>query len=328
MNHVLVTGGTGFLGEHVVRALVADGAGAVRVLARAGSAALEALGVEVVRADITMGGVDLERALAGCDGVFHLAGVVSRDLDDAQRMMRTHVDGTRELMRAAAQAGVSRVVLASTSGTIAVAEDDRPRDESAPYATRLVARWPYYLSKIYQEQECLRLGEQLGIEVVVVCPSLLLGPGDRRQSSTGDVQRFLRRQIPVVPDGGLNFVDVRDAAAATVAAMQRGRPGERYLLGGPNWTFHEFFGRLSRVAKVPPPRLRVPEALARVGAGLMERAYRRFDREPPVDRQSVEMGACYWYVDASKAARELGFEAREPAETLTDTVRDLRDRTP
>jgi dihydroflavonol-4-reductase len=240
-------------------------------------------------------------------------------------MMRLHVDGSRALMHAAKTAGVRRVVVASTSGTIAVARDDAPRDESAPYATEVVSGWPYYLSKIYQEKLCLELGKQLGLEVVVVNPSLLLGPGDRRLSSTGDVQKFLQRRIPVVPEGGLNFVDVRDAAVATAAAMARGRAGERYLLGGTNWSFAEFFGRLSRVAKVAPPRLKLPSELSRLGASVLEHVYKRIGREAPVDRQSVEMGEHFWYVDASRAERELGFEVREPAETLTDTVRYLRD---
>jgi len=321
---VLVTGGTGFLGEHVVRRLLEDGRYQVRVMARSHAPVLETLDVEIVRGDVTSDEAELAGALAGCAGVFHLAGMVSRDPDDGQLMMRVHVDGSRRLMAAAAKARVKRVVLASTSGTVAVARDDEPRDETAPYATEVVSNWPYYLSKIYQEKETLRLGTELGIEVVVVNPSLLLGPGDRRMSSTGDVQRFMRKQIPIVPDGGVNFVDVRDAAAATVAAMERGRPGERYLLGGPNWTCKEFFGRLERVTKVSGPRLRLPNNLSRFGASVLEHLYKKLDREPPVDRMSVEMSEHFWYVDSSKAERELGFEAREPTETLVDTVRYLR----
>ncbi len=325
MKTVLVTGGTGFLGEHLVRELVETGSYEVRAMARSHSPVLEALGVELIRADITTDDSELSAALDGCYGVFHLAGMVSRDPDDGQLMMRIHVDGTRKLMRAAAKAKVKRVVVASTSGTIAVAKDDRPRDETAPYATEVVSGWPYYLSKIYQEKEAFALGEQLGVEVIAVNPSLLLGPGDRRMSSTGDVQKFLRKQIPVVPEGGINFVDVRDAARATVAAMDKGRPGERYLLGGPNWTFEEFFGRLSRVAKVGVPRLKLPASVQRFGASVMERIYKRFDRSSPVDRQSVEMGEHFWWIDSTKAQTELDFEVREPGETLADTVRYLRD---
>ncbi|HLU67857.1 MAG TPA: NAD-dependent epimerase/dehydratase family protein [Kofleriaceae bacterium] len=319
----LVTGATGFLGEHVARELCARGDVRVRTLARTPSPILAELGAEELRGDVTSA-EDCARAVAGCEGVFHLAGLVSRDPDDGQRMMRVHVDGTRTLLEACARAGVRRVVVASSSGTVAVSKEERVHDESMGYATEVVAGWPYYASKVYQEKVALELGAALGIEVVIVCPSLLLGPGDRRLSSTKDVLRFLRGQIPIVPPGGINFVDARDAAAATVAAMERGRSGERYLLGGPNWTFAEFFARLSRVARKGAPRLRVPSRLARAGASLLEHAYRAAGKEPPVDRISVEMGEHFWYLDSSRAERELGFEARDPLLTLADTVKYLR----
>jgi dihydroflavonol-4-reductase len=167
-------------------------------------------------------------------------------------------------------------------------------------------------------------GKKLGIEVVAVNPSLLLGPGDRRLSSTGDVRKFIKKQIPVLPEGGINFVDARDAALATAAALDKGRDGERYLLGGPNWTMKEFFGRLGRVANVAPPRLKLPAKWNKFGAGLVEELYRWRDKEPPVDRISVEMADHYWWIDSSKAERELGFEARDPQLTLHDTVAYLR----
>jgi dihydroflavonol-4-reductase len=292
-------------------------------MARSKSSALEELGVEIFTGDV-LRGEDCARALEGCEAVFHLAGLVSRDKDDGQLMMRIHVDGTRRLLEAAAAAGIRRVVVASSSGAVAVSEDERIHDEEDGYATEVVAGWPYYTSKIFQEKVAFDLGAKLGLEVVVVSPSLLLGPGDRRLSSTKDVLRFLRKQIPVVPKGGLNFVDVRDAAAATVAALEKGRAGERYLLGGPNWTFAEFFGRLERVAKVSSPRVRLPGRLTVLGAGLLEGAYRAAGREPPVDRISVEMGQHFWYLDSSKAERELGFEPRDPQLTLADTVKYLR----
>ena len=319
---VLVTGGTGFLGEHLCRELAQRGL-AVTALARTRSDVLDELGVTLVRGDVLTGPA-LDAALAGVDAVFHLAGVVSRDPEDGQRMMRLHVDGTRRVLEAMARAGVRRIVLASTSGTVAVSKHETILDERSGYATELVAGWPYYASKIYQERLAFELGPSLGLEVIAVNPSLLLGPGDRRLSSTGDVRRFLRRDIPVVPDGGINFVDARDAAAATATALERGRPGERYLLGGPNWTMKDFFGRLSRVAKVAPPRLRLPAKLNRWGASLIEEVYRRRGKEPPVDRISVEMSEHYWWFDSTKAETELGFEARDPLLTLHDTVTYLR----
>ncbi len=321
--NVVVTGGTGFLGEHLVRQLLESGEHKPVVLARSTSPVLAKLGVTQVRGSVSEG-TELEDCLSGCEGVFHLAGVVSRDPEDSQRMMRTHVDGTRSLIESAARAGVRRVVVASSSGTIAVSESERIHDERSGYATEVAAGWPYYASKIYQEKLALQLGEELGIEVVVVNPSLLLGPGDRRLSSTEDVLKFLRREIPMVPRGGVNFVDVRDAAAATIAALTKGKSGERYLLGGPNWTFDEFFGRLERAAKVSPPRLKLPSKWQRFGAGLMQEVYRAAGKDSPVDKIAVDMSQHFWWMDSAKANRELGFESRDPGLTLVDTVNYLR----
>jgi dihydroflavonol-4-reductase len=326
----LVTGGTGFLGAHVVKALV-DRGERVRVLTRGGAGELDGLGVEIVQGDVVRdleGSTPLDRALDGCATVYHLAGFVSREPDDGQRMMRVHIDGTRRVLEASAKAAVRRVVLASTSGTIAVSDaaPDPLPDETAPYPTERVSSWPYYLSKIYQEKLALDLAATLKLELVVVNPSLLLGPGDTRDSSTGDVKRFLRKEIPIVPPGGVSFVDARDAADATVAAMERGRPGERYLLGGPNWSCAEFFGRLERVSKVRAPRLKIPNTLALGATRLLGHAYRALDKQAPVDTQSVEMSQVWWWFDSSKAARELGFSPRDPGETLDETVRDVRSR--
>jgi hypothetical protein len=224
----------------------------------------------------------------------------ARDPSDAQRMMRLHVDGTRRVLERMAAAGVRRMVLASTSGTIGVSRDEAILDESAPYAEDIVAGWPYYASKIFQERLAFEHGKRLGIEVVAVNPSLLLGPGDRRLSSTGDVRKFLRREIPTIPDGGISFVDARDAAAATASALDRGRTGERYLLGGPNWTTKEFFARLGRIADVAPPRLKLPASWARWGAGVMEELYRWRGKQPPVDRISVEMAEHYYQLAANQ----------------------------
>jgi dihydroflavonol-4-reductase len=326
---ILVTGGTGFLGAHLVAALRERGE-PVRVLSRGPAPELDALGAEVVAGDVTRdleGATPLARALDGVDRIFHLAGFVSRHADDGQRMMRVHVDGTRRLFQAAHQAAVRRIVLASTSGTIAVSRTPEPiLDERAPYPVEIVSGWPYYLSKIYQEKLALDLAATLGIELVVVNPALLLGPGDTRDSSTGDVKKFLRREIPIVPPGGVCFVDARDAAAATLAAMERGRAGERYLLGAANWSCAEFFGRLERASKVRGPRLKLPDRAARGVAAFLEQAWHAFDRPAPVERISVEMSQVFWYCDWSKARRELDFAPRDPGETLDATIRDLRAR--
>lgn len=360
---VLVTGGTGFLGEHLVRVLRKRGQ-AVRVLCREPTPELVELGASVYQGDLLAGLartspipeatpestaakaappafssddldqsdlLHVDRIAAALDGVrevYHLAGLVSRDPEKTQAMMQLHVDGTRRVLHACKRAGVRRVLLASTSGTIAISKHAEPiADETWPYPVDLCGDWPYYLSKIYQEKLALRLAAQLGLELVVVNPSLLLGPGDRRGSSTMDVRKFLCGEIPVVPSGGVNFVDVRDVAEACVVAMARGRSGERYLLGGPNWTFRDFLGRLERISKIEGPWLRLPsrfsDALTRA-VRAVDHAYRHRGHSAPVDRISFEMSQHFWYCDSSKAQRELGFLMRDPAETLDDTIRDVR----
>ena len=321
---ILVTGGTGFLGSALVPILAADGH-ALRLLARGGAPEAEALGAEVVRAPLEDAEA-LPRALEGVEAVYHLAGQVAFDAEDPAALYRLHVEGTRRLLQACADAGVSRFVLASSSGTIGVSREERTATEADDYPIAAVARWPYYLSKIYQEKTALRFHRDTGLPVVVLNPSLLLGPGDARLSSTDVVFKFLERRIPAMPSGGLSFVDVRDAARAFAAALTRGRPGERHLLGGANMTFADFFGRLSRLSGVAPPAVRLPSAANVLGAKLLERFHQWRESEPPISSAEVEMGEHFWYVDSAKAERELGFAPRDPQETLFETVRYLDER--
>jgi dihydroflavonol-4-reductase len=316
--NLLVTGATGFLGSALLPLLARQGH-QLRVLARTDAAAASALGAEVVRASLS----DREAvrgALAGIDAVYHLAGQVSFDGKDPAALYRLHVEGTRTLLEDAHAAGVKRFVLASSSGTIAISRDERIHTEADDHPITVVARWPYYLSKIYQEKTAFRFHRDTGLEVVALNPSLLLGPGDARLSSTDVVFKFLERRIPAMPSGGLSFVDVRDAAQAFAAALTRGRPGERYLLGGANMTFADFFGRLSRLSGVAPPALRLPTAANVAGARLLERFHAWRGSEPPLSTEEVEMGEHFFYVDSSKAEAELGFAPRDPQETLHETV--------
>ena len=321
----LVTGGTGFLGGHLVRQLVADGEKNVRVLSTSAPAWLAGLGVETVEGSITNPG-DVARAVAGVESVYHLAGRVSRDPSDGHEMYKLHVDGTRLLCEAASSAGVKSIVLASTSGTIAVTkEGEIVPDETWPAPLDLISRWPYYASKFYQERAALEHFAGADARLVIVNPSLLLGPGDDRLSSTKVVLDFLARKIAAVPGGGLSFVDARDAAAALVAAMRRGRHGERYLLGAANWTFEKFFGRLERLTKTAAPRLSLPSGLAVAGARGLSALYRHWKLAPPVEPAEIEMAEHFWYVDCAKAARELSFRPRDPQETLHETVSYVRE---
>ncbi len=328
MRRVLVTGATGFLGAHLVKLLVARGE-RVRVLTRAAAAPeLDDLDVEIVEGSIGKASV-VREAVDGVDAVYHCAGLVSRDHDAASQIYRLHVDATRLLLESAEAAKVERVVVVSTSGTVAVSKDeDEVSTEASPYRYETVRDWPYYLSKIYQEKLALDFGARSKLDAVVVNPSLLLGPGDSRLSSTGDVLKFLERKIPVVPSGGLNFVDARDAAAGLILAMEKGKRNERYLLGGPNWTFAEFFSRLARVSDVRAPTARIPDGAARFGASVVDALYRLRggEKRAPLDPVGVEMSQHFWYLDATRARTELGWEPRDPMETIDDTVAWLKER--
>jgi dihydroflavonol-4-reductase len=322
----LVTGGTGFLGTHLLRVLAeAPERGAIRVLAHAAPPPwLTELDVEVVRGSVTGPG-EVERALAGVDRVYHLAGMVSHKPEDAHRMYAVHVDGTRILCEAAARAGVRRIVMASTSGTVAVSRrEDDVADEDTPAPVDIVARWAYYASKLYQE-EAARRACAGKVELVTLNPSLLLGPGDDRLSSTRPILQFMSRDIALMPAGGLSVVDARDVAALMPVAMSRGRAGERYLVGAANWTFAEFFGRLERLTKIAAPKLRFSGDFPSLAARAQAALYRGIGRKVPVDPESVEMAQCFWYLDAGKAARELGFVPRDPADTLRETVAYIRE---
>jgi dihydroflavonol-4-reductase len=321
----LVTGGTGFLGSHLVRLLVEEGVKPLRVLSTSAPSWLEELGVEVVQGSITSP-EDVKRAVEGAAEVYHLAGRVSREAEDAHLMYKLHVDGTRVLCEAARGAGVKSIVMASTSGTIAVTEDgDIVPDEDWPTPLDIISRWPYYASKLYQERVASESFDGEGRRLVMMNPSLLLGPGDERMSSTKVVLDFLARKIPTVPKGGLSFVDARDAAQAFVAAMRKGVHGERYLLGAANWTFDKFFGRLERITKVPAPFVSLPSKLAVAGARGISSLFKQWKLAPPVEPTEIEMAGYFWYLDSTKAVRELGFVARDPQETLLDTVTYVRE---
>jgi dihydroflavonol-4-reductase len=310
----LVTGATGFLGTHVADLLRDEGHDVVRYSRSAGGDVLD--------------GARVRHAASSCDGVFHCAGFVSRKRDDAERLYRVHVEGTRTVLDACAAAGVRRAVVASTSGTVAVGEDpEHVATENDATPIGLIGRWPYYRAKLFAEQVALEKS-RAGFEVVCINPSLLLGPGDLNGSSTGDVRAFLERGVPAVFAGGLSFVDVRDAARGAVLAMHRGRPGERYFLGGCNLTMREFLQRLGRASGVAAPWVPLPRsrAFARLAASFVDHAAARLGVTSPIDPLTAEMAQCFWYVDSTKANVELGWTARDPGLTLHDTVADLRMR--
>jgi dihydroflavonol-4-reductase len=320
---LLVTGGTGFLGTHLVPRLVAAGH-EVRIIGRSRPAGPGSEKVEYVRGDLK----DREavrRALEGMQAVYHLAGLVSFQDKDARRMYELHVDCTRELLRDVRESGVRRVILASTSGTLAVSREERVGTEEDDYPIEVVGRWPYYLSKIYEEKLALEYCRQHAIPLVVLNPSLLMGPGDERLSSTWTVMKFLQGEIPAMPGGGMSFVDVRDAADAFVKALEGGEMYGRHLMGV-NLSMPDFFHRLERLSGVAAPRLRLPSRVNVLGARVLERVAKWRGTKPTLDPQEVDIGEHWFWLDAAKAERELGFQARDVHETLHDTVQYLYTR--
>lgn len=316
---ILITGGTGFLGSHVVKQFLAAGEKNLRVMASSVPEWMLDSGVEACEGSVTSA-EDTARAVKDVEAVFHLAGKVSRDNSDAAAMNRVHLEGTRLLCEAAAEAGVSTVLLASSSGTIAVREDDEVVDETYPAPVEVLSRWAYYASKYYQERTALLNFDGEGKRLVILNPSLLLGPGDERLSSTKPVLDFLGKKVPYCPSGGLNFVDVRDTAAAFISALEKGRHQEKYLLGSENMLFSEFFGRLERLSGVKAPSLKVPKKWAMAGASMIDSLYSNWGKASPVAPNEVDQAEHFWYFDPSKAKEELGFEARDVQETLNDTI--------
>jgi dihydroflavonol-4-reductase len=311
------------LGAHLVRVLKAEGHELV-LASRSGG---EVEGLPVQALDV-LNAKAVEDSARGCAGAFLATGKVSRDRDAGEELHRAHVLATRSALAGLREALVRRVVVASTSGTLAVsASAEQIADEGGRVPLELVARWPYYRSKLYAEREALE-ANAADFEVILVNPSLLLGPGDLRESSTGDIRLFLERAIPAIPGGGIAFVDVRDAARGMWLAFERGRPGERYILNAKNMTLAAFFQRLERIAGVKAPGLRMPRSrpLALGVNRLFSKALRAIGGEPPVDEVSVEMAQYFWYCNSAKAERELGFSARDPGETLRETVADLIER--
>ncbi len=325
---VLITGATGFLGRHLVARLRAEPeCPTLRIFSYGPCPWVGQPGFEVVEGNILNRG-EVERAMEGCGEVYHLAGAVSRDPRDEWKMYDLHVGGTRNICEAARKHRPEKIVAVSSSGTIAVSKEPVVFDETAGYPFEVIGRWPYYLSKAYAEREALWYVREHGLPIVIVNPALLLGPGDELGSSTGDVALFLEGQVKAMPLGGMCFVDARDAAEGLMLAMRRGRVGERYLLGGVNWTFKEIIERVAEISGRRPPLLQPSLRVALASARLLRRLLPLVGKSFKMDDVTIVMSSHFWYFSSAKAEAELGFRARDPMETLRDTVEDLRRRMP
>ncbi len=331
---IAVTGGNGFLGRSLRERLL-EARRHVRVLTRSPPPVPESDKlVEYFQADLaTASPVDLDDFLSGTSVLVHMAGIVSREPADGPRMEELHVEGTRKLLALAERSHIRRVVLLSTSGTVAISKSPRVMGEDEPYAVELAARWPYYMSKIHQEKLAVEWAARTRTELIALRPSLVLGPGDRDLSSSGEVLQFLAGHVPVIPGGGLSFVDVRDVAAAIEIAIDVSLPGLRekprtFLLGAANWSFRRFFRELERVSGVRGPRAHMGRRLANLGARLWNSPLNPMRATVEMDPVAVDMAGHYWYLDARAAREDLGLTFRDPEVTLADTVEYLREAFP
>ena len=317
----LVTGATGYVGVELVRQLRAQERD-VRALVRTPAAEqrLAGTGAEIVRGDVT-DPASLAPALDGVQRVFHLAGVVGHRASDEPALQRVNVGGTANLLDAARTAGVERVVFTSSVGAMGpAATPEHPRSEAHSLLDGDDGRgdFRYARSKARGEELALNAAGD-GMEVVVVNPGFVLGPGDVHRVSSWPIEEYLRGVLRFTVRGGLSYVDVRDAVAGHLLAEQRGRSGERYILTNEegNLSYPEFFARVGRVAGRPRRTLKLP-----VGALTPGLRAARAMRLPlvPIDDNELRSGAYWWFYTSEKARRDLGYGTRPLDETLADTI--------
>jgi dihydroflavonol-4-reductase len=325
-----VTGASGFIGANLVHELRARGH-SVRALVRSTSdlRGLRGAEFERVEGDVAQPEV-LKAAMRGCDWCFHAAASYHLWLRDYGPMYATNVAGTRTVLEAAAAAGCKRIVYTSTVGCIGLpkAQDGRlvPTDEKAPVSESQMSN-PYKRSKWQAEQVALELARK-GLPVVVVNPSAPVGPRDVKPTPTGQViVDFLNRAMPAYLDTGLNYVHVRDVAIGHILAAEKGRVGERYILGNleGNWTMQQSFAVLQEITGVPAPKVRIPFFVA-LAAAHVDETVSRFTRKPPkAPLAGVRMAKYKMFFSPAKAVNELGLPQTSPRQALADAVAWFRD---
>jgi dihydroflavonol-4-reductase len=310
---VLVTGATGFIGSHVARLAVERG-DEVRLAVEEGSpdTAIAHLDCERVRCDVRRRR-SVRLAVAGCERVFHCAGITSARAEDAERLFRVNVGGTKVVMEECLRAEVERVVYTSSAAVVGPAEEGKTADESQVFTTGHLGI-PYVNSVHEAELEAMRVAAR-GLPLVCVNPAVCFGPGDVHLASTRLVRSFLLGRVPVYTDGAASIVDVRDVAAGHMLADTRGTAGERYILGGRNFTFDRLFADLSRLSGVDPP-VKLPPQVAATAAALIAAG----GRDGPLTPLAVRAASHRWTYSSAKARRELGWRSRPHEETLDATV--------
>ena len=304
-----VTGATGFVGSHVARVLAEQGAD-LRLLVRATS---DTRNIDGVNAERVTGDLcdpaSIEKAMAGCDTVFHVAADYRLWVRDPEQMYRANVEGTRAILNAARKNGVMRVVHTSSVATMGFTSNGHLADENSPVKLGSMIG-PYKRSKFLAEELALKAGAS-GMDVVVVNPTTPVGENDIKPTPTGRiVVDFLKSKFPAYVDTGLNLVDVRECARGHLTALEKGRSGERYILGGENLTLKQILDKLAAITGLPSPRVRVPYVMA-LATGVVDELVtgRVFGKEPRATIDAVRMGRKKMFVSSAKAERELGWNS-------------------
>lgn len=322
---VLVTGGSGFLGSSVLRALLARGA-RVRALVRPSSPRgnLEGLDLEVVEGDLT-DPASLARAVTGVRALFHVAADYRLWAPDPAVMIRVNVDGTRALMRAALGAGVERVVHTSSVATLKVAGATAPVDEAAAARPEEVIG-VYKRSKTLSERAVEEMVTRDGLPAVIVNPSTPIGPRDIRPTPTGRmILDAARGRIPAFVDTGLNLAHVDDIAEGHLLALERGETGQRYILGGENLSLRDMLAEIARLTDRPAPRIRLPRGPLYPLALAAEAVARMTGKEPLLTIDALRMSRYRMFFTSARAERELGYRHRPAREGVADAVAWFRE---
>jgi dihydroflavonol-4-reductase len=321
----LVTGATGFVGSAVARALVAAG-WQVRALVRAGSdhRNLQNLPIDMVTGDLA-DGASLDRALADCQALFHLAADYRLGALDPQQLYRTNVEGTRNVLDAARRAAVSRVVYTSSVATIGLPEDGSPGTEETPVA--LADMIGHYKRSKYLAEQLACSSAQTGTSVVIVNPSTPIGPGDVKPTPTGQIVLDAAcGRMPAYLDTGLNIVHVDDVAAGHLLAFHRGRAGERYILGGQDMMLRDILAAIALLVGRKAPRIRLPHAAVLPLAYAAEAFARITGRTTRITLEGVRMARKRMFFSSDKAVRELAYRWRAPSQAFEDAVQWFREQ--
>jgi dihydroflavonol-4-reductase len=320
----LVTGATGFIGSNVARALLEHGF-KVRALVRPQSDRRNLEGLEV---ELAIGDVrdrdSIRKAMEGCELVFHVAALYSFWVRPRRLIYEINVEGTRNVLQAALEEGVERVVYTSSVAALGLPEGRRPADEETPVDPQKIIG-DYKKSKYLAEQVALQFAEKL--PVVIVNPSFPVGPGDIKPTPTGRViLDFLNQKMPAYMETGMNVVDVEDVALGHLLAAERGKIGERYILGGENLTMRQLLTLLAEITGLPAPKIRLPYypilALSYINAAICALLPGCTPRMTP---ETIRMSRHYMFFDPSKAIKELGFPQTPAREALRKAVEWFRE---